>query len=141
MTTPRLSEQAAPASTATKGPEAAWLTGARLLLGGLMAWGGGMHFTVDQRVWKSPLIDALAESGYMWREIGIVNILCGVCLVLNRWSALAAAALLPITLNIFLLHLWRLDAFGLTIGVPVFALNLVLLYGLRAKYERLTARS
>jgi putative oxidoreductase len=84
-------------------------------------------------------MDALAESGYMWREVGIVNMACGVCLLLNRWSALAAAALLPITLNIFLLHLWRLDAFGLTIGVPVFGLNLALLFGIRAKYANLLA--
>jgi uncharacterized membrane protein YphA (DoxX/SURF4 family) len=116
---------------------APWVLFVRMLLGAIMGWGGVMHFTVDQHIWKSPLMDALAESGFLWREIGILNVVAGAALLLNRKVALAALALLPITTNIFLLHLWRHDLFGLTIGVPIIALNSALLYGLRERYRAL----
>jgi uncharacterized membrane protein YphA (DoxX/SURF4 family) len=115
-------------------PLPAWASSVRVLLGAIMAWGGVMHFTVDQKVWKSALLNAMADSGFLWREIGIVNVIAGVALIANRATPLAALALLPITANIFLFHLWRLDPFGLTIGVPVIALNSALLFALRHYY-------
>jgi putative oxidoreductase len=116
---------------------APWVLFVRLLLGGIMAWGGVMHFTVDEHIWKNALMNAMAESGFLWREIGILNVVAGTALLLNRYTAVATLVLLPITTNIFLLHLWRHDAFGLTIGVPVLALNSALLYGLRERYRAL----
>jgi putative oxidoreductase len=115
----------------------AWISGVRVVLGAIMAWGGVMHFTVDQRVWKSDLLNSMAESKFLWREIGVVNIVAGLALLANRSSPLAALALAPITANIFLFHLFRLDLFGLTIGVPVIALNVVLLVSYRASYATL----
>jgi uncharacterized membrane protein len=115
----------------------AWISGVRVILGAIMAWGGVMHFTVDQRIWKSDLLNSMAESKFLWREIGIVNIVAGLALLVNRSSPLAALALAPITANIFLFHLVRLDLFGLTIGVPVIALNVVLLVSYRASYATL----
>jgi hypothetical protein len=105
-----------------------WTRGIAMLFGLLMAWGGVMHFTVDQRQWNSELLDAMAESGFLWREIGIVNLVAGLALVSDRWAPLATLALLPITFNIFVFHLVRLDPFGLTIGVPVIVLNAVLVW-------------
>jgi putative oxidoreductase len=125
------------ASQSTALPE--WATWVRLLFGGIMAWGGVMHFTADPKVWKSALLNAMADSGFLWREIGIVNVVAGVALLLNRATPVAALVLLPITFNIFLFHLWRLDAFGLTIGVPVIALNSMLIYAMRAYYRPLFA--
>ncbi len=92
-----------------------WVAPVRLLLGGIMAWGG-------------------AASGYLWREIGAVNIVAGLALMANKGTPLAVAALTPICINVFLFHLWRRDAYGLTIGVPVVALDLLLVFALRAKY-------
>lgn len=114
-----------------------WFAPVRFLLGAIMAWGGVMHFTVDQKIWNSHLLDAMAESNFLWREIGIVNIVAGVALLANRGVPLAAAALAPITLNIFLFHLFRLDPFGLTIGVPVIVLNGFLLFGVRHAFSGL----
>jgi hypothetical protein len=116
-----------------------WAGPIRLLFGALIAWGGVMHFTVDQAVWKSDLLNAMAASGFLWREIGIVNIVAGVALLANRATPLAVAVLLPITFNIFLFHAWRLDPFGLTIGVPVIVLNLALIYAYRSTYRPLFA--
>jgi putative oxidoreductase len=113
---------------------------ARLLFGGLMAIGGVMHFTTDQRVWKSPLLDAMADSGFLWREIGIVNLVAGIALVAGWYSPLAALVLAPISLNIFIFHLWRHDLFGLTIGVPVLVLNAIVLFNYRHIYRPLLER-
>jgi hypothetical protein len=117
-----------------------WYRPLTLLFGGLMTWGGVMHFTVDQRIWHSELLDVMAASGFMWREVGIVNIVAGAALIANRFTALALAALLPITLNIFLLHASRHDLWGLTIGVPVLAMNTLLLWTKRESYRALLLR-
>jgi hypothetical protein len=98
-----------------------------------MAYGGVMHFTVDQRIWQSDLLNAMADSNFMWREIGIINAVAGLALLANRFTLLATLCLFPITINIFLFHLFRLDAFGLTIGVPVFALNGAMFVALRSQ--------
>ncbi len=104
-----------------------------------MLIGGVMHFTTDERIWNSNLLNAMADSGFLWREIGIVNILGGLALIAGRHGPLAALALAPISANIFLFHLWRLDLYGLTIGVPVLVLNLVILFGYRDVYRPLLA--
>jgi putative oxidoreductase len=120
---------------------AAFADSVRVLFGGLMAIGGVMHFTTDERIWESPLLNAMADSGFLWREIGIVNLLAGIALIVGRYPALAALALAPISLNIFLFHLWRLDVWGLTIGVPVLVLNAIVLFSYRSTYRPLLERS
>lgn len=114
---------------------------AQQMLGGLMAIGGVMHFTRDVHVWQSPLLDALAASGFLWAEIGVVNLIAGAALVADRFAPLAAAALVPITSNIFLFHLWRHDLFGLTIGIPVAVLNAIVVFNYRDVYAPLLARA
>ncbi len=113
--------------------------GAEVLFGVLMAWGGVMHFTVDQTIWKSSLLNAMANSGFLWREIGIVNLVAGVALITNRWTPLAALVLLPIAINIFLFHAFRKDLFGLTIGVPILVLGIFVAYNHMATYRPLLA--
>jgi hypothetical protein len=115
--------------------KSAWSGAVRILFGGIMAWGGVMHFTVDQKIWKSDLLNAMAESGFLWREIGVVNIVAGMALLANKQVPLALLALAPIALNIFLHHAFRLDLSGLTIGVPVLALNAILLFVYRSSYR------
>jgi hypothetical protein len=115
----------------------AWADAVRVVFGGIMAWGGVMHFTVDQKIWKSDLLNAMANSGFLWREIGIVNLIAGVALLVNKQVPLALLALAPITLNIFLHHATRLDPSGLTIGIPVIVLNAILLFVYRASYRGL----
>jgi putative oxidoreductase len=102
-----------------------------------MAFGGVMHFTVDQTIWKSELLDAMADSGFLWREIGLINLVAGIALMSNRYAPLAALILAPIAVNIFLFHAFRLDLNGLTIGIPVAVLNVLLLIGYRDSYSSL----
>ena len=96
-----------------------------------------MHFTVDERVWHSSLLDAMARSGFLWREIGIINIAAGTALLVNRSVPLASLILAPITTNIFLFHLFRHDLSGLSIGVPVIALNTILVASHRSTYKNM----
>jgi putative oxidoreductase len=113
------------------------LVGVRVLYGALMTWGGVMHFTVDQKVWNSELLSAMSDSGFLWREIGLVNLIAGIALMANRAAPMAVLVLAPIAGNILLFHSFRLDLYGLTIGVPVAALNAVLLFAYRTSYRPL----
>lgn len=75
----------------------AWVVPVRMALGGIMLIGGVMHFTVDRKVWDSLLLNAMADSHFLWREIGIVNIVAGTALLAGRGVPLPAAILAPIT--------------------------------------------
>jgi putative oxidoreductase len=114
-----------------------WATVVRLLFGGLMAYGGVMHFTVATSSYNDTFLNAIDASGFMWQEIGIVNFVAGVALLLNRRVALASIALFPISLNIFLLHAFNADPAGLSIGIPILGLNLALLYVVRDSWRGL----
>jgi putative oxidoreductase len=96
----------------------------RLLLGLLAAYGGVLHFTMDVSVWKSSFLSSLAQTGYLWQIIGVLNFAGGVSLILNRYTILALLLLLPITFNIFLFHIFFFTTEGLFIGIPMFALNI-----------------
>ena len=96
----------------------------RILLGLLSAWGGVLHFTVNVADWNNAFLSGLYETGYLWQVIGVINFIAGVLLVVNRFTLLAILALLPITFNIFLFHIFYFTPDGLFIGIPMFILNL-----------------
>jgi putative oxidoreductase len=95
----------------------------RMLFGLLTFYGGVLHFTVDVAIWKNDFLTSLYETGYLWQLIGVINLLAGLCLVVNRYTLLALIVMLPITLNILLYHFFYLTPDGLFIGIPMFALN------------------
>jgi hypothetical protein len=103
----------------------------------LMVTGGIMHFTIDPASWHLSFIDALKATGYMWALIGVVNIVAGAALVARRFVPLALLVLLPISTNVFLLHMANPGAGGIPIGVVLIALNLWLLWSHRAEYRAL----
>jgi len=89
-------------------------------------------------------ISAVDATGYMFPIIGIVSLFCGLAFLANRYVALAAVILVPITLNFALFHLF--------LGLPInsvfhffrelapfvfLALNVYLLYSERRKYTAL----
>jgi putative oxidoreductase len=96
----------------------------RLLLGLLAAWGGVLHFTVNVAVWKNDFLSSLYQTGYLWQVIGVINLVAGLLLVVNRFPLVSLLVLLPITFNIFLYHIFYFTPDGLFIGIPMFALNL-----------------
>ena len=52
------------------------------------------------------LIGGMKKSGYFWEFVGISEILCGILLVSQYYALLGAVMMVPLTLNIFLFHLF-----------------------------------
>jgi len=91
-------------------------------------------------------ISAINATGYLFPIIGIVSLLCGLAFLANRYVALAAVILMPITVNFALFHLFLgfpihsiFSFFFIREVVPfVFlALNVYMLYSERTKYAAL----
>ncbi|MAF36555.1 hypothetical protein CL622_05565 [archaeon] len=88
-------------------------------------------------------ISAVQANGYLFPVIGIISLLCGLAFLANRYVALAAVILVPITVNFTLFHLFlgfRIHSIFSFIFIReavayVFlALNIYMLYSQRTKY-------
>lgn len=100
------------------------LWGVRFALGALMIWGGLHKFEAQpsaqealQRIVevsekhpdKSSLmlyIYGMKQSGFAWQLLGVAELIGGILLCLQGTALLGAAILLPVTLHIFLFHLF-----------------------------------
>lgn len=92
----------------------------RIALGLLFVYGGVQKFIPkpprtpsaanvelpDHVVKIKAFIGGMKETGYFWPFLGAVEILCGLLLLSQVFSLLGAVMLLPVTLNIFLFHLF-----------------------------------
>jgi len=77
---------------------------------------------------------ALAETGYFLIFLGIVEVVCGILLLLNKYTRLATIVLLPVTINIVLFHLALTPATG-GLGYLTFVMNLVLVVAYKEDYK------
>jgi putative oxidoreductase len=64
-------------------------------------------------------------SGYFFQYMKVIEILSGLFLLVNRYTAFFLLVLLPISLNIFLFHAILAPA-GVPVGAAVIVLNLFL---------------
>ncbi len=92
----------------------------RLSLGGLFVYAGIQKFipkpprisnsevkkTPENVVKMSEFIGGMKNTDYFWPLLGITEILCGILLISQYYSLLGSVMLLPVTLNIFLFHLF-----------------------------------
>ncbi|WP_109299157.1 DoxX family membrane protein [Aquimarina sp. AU474] len=98
----------------------------RLALGGMMIYGGIQKFkNLDpspievvekaqkfqepgQRntLQKILYINGMKQTGYFWQVLGICEIIFGILLIMQGTGFIGAIFLLPITLHIFLFHLF-----------------------------------
>ncbi len=80
---------------------------ARILLGAMMVFGGGMHlFNVGAKNSLPPglageYVHVLMATGYMF-VVGVFELVPGFLLLINRYVPLALTLLGPIVVNIFL---------------------------------------
>ncbi|MDY7395917.1 DoxX family membrane protein [Aureibaculum sp. 2210JD6-5] len=131
----------------------------RLLLGGFMIYGGIQKFNkpiptpieVVQKAnkFKSPekentlqkilYISGSKQTGYFWQVLGICELLFGFLLIIQGTGFVAALFLLPITLHIFLFHLFlEADEVGELIKTGgLFALNIALVLYEKEKWKHL----
>ncbi len=85
-------------------------------------------------------ITVINANGYLFPAVGIVSLVCGLAFLSNRYVALAAVVLMPVTVNFVLFHIFLgLPEVSLREAVPYvfFALNVTMLYHEREKYTAL----
>jgi len=85
-------------------------------------------------------ISAIAANGYLFPAIGIVLLISGLAFIFNRYVALAAVILMPITVNFALFHIFLgFREFSLREAVSYIplVLNLYIIYRERKKYAML----
>ena len=68
--------------------------------------------------------------------VGIVEIVAGLSLLLNKYSALMMVILMSISVNAMLYHL-TLDSAGIPMGSALLVLNIVMLYANKDNYKGL----
>ncbi len=68
--------------------------------------------------------------------VGVVEIIAGLSLLLNKYAALMMVILMSISVNAMLYHL-TLDSVGLPMGSALIVLNIVMLYAYKDKYKDL----
>lgn len=120
----------------------------RLFLGGMMIYGGFKKFekpmpTPNEVIEKAQkfsapeqqqtqkiilYINGMKQTNYFWEVLGICELLFGLLLVLQGTGFIGAVLLLPITLHIFLFHLFlEPDEIGELIEVSLLLLANILL--------------
>jgi hypothetical protein len=109
----------------------------RIFFGILTLYGGVLHFTLDVAVWKNTFLTSLYDTHYLWQIIGVINLLAGALLMVNRYTLITLLILLPITFNILLYHIFFYTTTGLYIGIPMFGLNIICIWQLRSHYKPL----
>lgn len=71
-------------------------------------------------------INAVLATSYITELMSLVFLAVGIMFVFNKWSALGAVLLVPITLNILLFHIF-LDFTGFIGAAIVFLLNVYMI--------------
>ena len=131
----------------------------RLFLGGMMIYGGIQKFqkpipepieVVDKaQKFSSPekestlqkilYISGTKQTGYFWQVLGICELLFGLLLIMQGTGFIGALFLLPITLHIFLFHLFlESDEIGKLLQTgALFAINIALVLREKEKWKHL----
>ena len=131
----------------------------RLFLGGMMIYGGIQKFskpipTSNEVIEKAQkfstseqqntqkiilYINGMKQTGYFWEVLGICELLFGFLLMIQGTGFIAALFLLPITLHIFLFHLFLepddLPELFQTAGL--FIINILLVLKEKEKWKHL----
>lgn len=84
----------------------------------------------------SQFMGSLQATGYILPALGFVEICIGLMLLFNKWVAFAVLALVPISVNVLLYHLF-LDIPHIGIAALVAIINFILIYKLWPKYRPL----
>jgi uncharacterized membrane protein YphA (DoxX/SURF4 family) len=84
----------------------------------------------------SQFMISLKATGYILPVLGIVEVCIGLMLIFNKWMAFAVLALVPISVNVLLYHLF-LDIPHIGVAALVAIINFILIYKLWPKYRPL----
>lgn len=81
-------------------------------------------------------MNSLTATGYVLQVVGVIEILVGLLLIINRWVAFALLVLVPISINILLYHIF-LDLPSIGGAILVAVINIILIYKHWARYKPL----
>ena len=121
---------------------------ARVLLGALLVFAGGMYFAMTLGIvapmppMEGPagaLLGALVTSGYLMTVVKVLEVVFGLLLLFNQWTKLVLVLLAPLSVNFVLFHVFLLPAGG-ALAYVAFLLNVYLLYVNKDAYEALLER-
>lgn len=101
-----------------------------------------LHFIPNQAM-PTPASDfagSLIKTGYIFPCIKVIEITCGLFLLINKYTAFFLLVIFPITLNIFLFHAFLAPS-GLAMAGPMLLINLFLGYAYRDYYSGLFTAS
>jgi putative oxidoreductase len=81
-------------------------------------------------------MEGILASGYLFKLIKVTELVCGLALIVGRFTPLATVILFPISVNILFIHA-SLAPEGLPVALFVILANLFLAYAYRKNYETL----
>jgi putative oxidoreductase len=116
---------------------------ARVLLGLLFFVFGLEFFLKFMNMAQPPMSPQAAAfsgglfgSGYFFPFLKGLEVICGLALIVNRFTALILVVLFPITVNIFLFH-FELAPAGAPMAAGILLIHLFLAYAYRKYYAGL----
>lgn len=71
--------------------------------------------------------DGMAASGYLMTLVKSMELICGLAFLSGKFNTLASLVILPISVNILLVHIFVAPE-GLAMGLFVFLANVFLIY-------------
>ncbi len=113
----------------------------RILMGALLLFASIAYFF---KLFPEPEItgnlktfnEGLAASGYMMNLVKTIELLCGLAFISGKFVRLANLVLLPVSVNIILVHLF-LDPANIGAGAFLFLGNIFLIYRNWSSYKEL----
>ena len=115
--------------------------GARILFGLMMVNSGLNKFLgympmPEMAEAAGALMGAFGASIYMFPLVGVVELIAGGLIITKKYNALGAVLMMPITVNIFLIHT-VLDPAGFVMGLVLLLLNIWFLVENKEKFSAL----
>lgn len=113
----------------------------RVLIGALLLFASVAYFL---KLFPQPEItgnlktfnEGLAASGYLMNLVKSLELICGLAFISGKFVRLANLVLLPISVNIILVHLF-LDPANIGMGALVFLGNIFLIYSYWDSYKEI----
>ena len=116
-------------------------TGARILFGFMMVNSGLNKFLnympiPEMTESAEALMAALGASIYVLPLVAIVELLAGGLIITKKYNALGAVLMMPVTINIFLIHT-VLNPTGIILSLVLLLINLWILIENKSKFTAL----
>ncbi len=104
----------------------------RILLGLILVVFGANKFfgfmpNMEMPAAAGNLMSAMMESGYMFKLVGVTEIVVGLLLLIKKWVPFALIVLAPISVNMIFFHLFLAPA-GIAPAAIVVIINILLIY-------------